>query len=363
LVGVWTRGDWFALNDFGAPFSLHEHVDADAGEAAAYLTGRRFNIVAGGSILSSRDEERPIVADMPLPIATDKMNDHAFWLYGTSIPAPGLQLTLGGSFDQLRTIVNRTEFGPKLGVSWDVLSNTTLRAAWFANLKRPLIGDPSLRSGQTIEPTQVAGFNQLFDDPTGAKTRRWGVGIDQKFPNPFFASDTLLFGAEWSQRQLTVPIGVIDQVLEQGWKERYGRTYLSWLPSERLAFNAEVDYEALHRTELAASIDGFSNIQLLRVPIELRYFDPNGLLGLVRTTVVREQGQFFDLASAEVMPGKGTFGTVDLGVGWRYPGRPFITTFEVQNLLDAHFHFQDTDPLNPRIFARRTFLVRMTARL
>ena len=107
----------------------------------------------------------------------------------------------------------------------------------------------SLRNGQTIEPTQVAGFNQLFDDRPGTRARRWGVAIDQKFQNPFFASDTLLLGAEWSQRQLNVPVAVLRQTevsrAETGWKERYGRAYLSWLPNERLAFNTEIDYEAL----------------------------------------------------------------------------------------------------------------------
>jgi hypothetical protein len=135
------------------------------------------------------------------------------------------------------------------------------------------------------------------------------------------------------------------------------------LLSERLAFNVGIDYEALHRTDLAAAVDGFVKIQLLRAPIELRYFDPNGLLSLVRTTLVREQGQFYDLTTGEVGPGKGTFATLDMGIGWRYPGRPLIATIEAQNLLDSHFHYQDTDPLNPRTFARRTFLARITLRL
>jgi tetratricopeptide (TPR) repeat protein len=369
LVGVWTGWNEDALTSFG-PATFHQHNDADSGEAAAYLTGNRFNIVVGGSVLDGRGQLRS-----PLPFSSAGANDHNLWLYGNLFPAPELRLTLGGNFEQLRTTVERTEtldrtqFDPKLGLSWDVLPSTTLRAAWFQTLKRPLIGDLSMRSGQTIEPTQVAGFNQLFDDFPGTQARRWGIGIDQRFPNPFFASDTLLLGSEWSQRQLNVPITGVDQstglpaISELGWKERYGRAYLSWLPNERLAFNAEIDYEALHRTEFAASLDSFAKIQLLRVPIELRYFDPNGLLGLVRTTLVREQGQFFDVTSGELSPGKGTFATLDMGIGWRYPGRPFIATLEVQNLLDSHFHYQDTDLLNPRTFPRRTFLARMTFRL
>jgi outer membrane receptor protein involved in Fe transport len=295
-------------------------------------------------------------------------NDRGFWFYGNFSAAPVLRLTVGGHYEQLTTSLNsmtalsRSEYDPKLGVSWDVLPNTTVRAAWFDALKRPLIGDLSLQSGETIEPTQIAGFNQFFDDIVGTKARRWGVGIDQKLPNPFFAGNTLLLGGEWSQRQLEVPsthgffIPGPTRITESSANERFGRGYLSWLLSERLAFNAAIDYETF-------ATESVSTLQLLQVPVDLRYFDPNGLLGLVRTTVVREQGQFAVDLNGNVLPSKATFATVDMGIGWRFPGRPFIATFEVENLLDTHFHFQDTDPVNQRLFPRRTVLARITARL
>ncbi len=370
FVGVWSRGNGDTLLNLGPNFAAHQHVTDDSGEVGTYLTGDRFNIVAGGSIFSGGDLIGQPLSASPSEIATVEDNDHSLWFYGNLSAVPALRLTLGGHFEQLTTTaksieaLSRTEFDPKLGASWDILPSTTLRAAWFATLKRPLIGDLSFQSGQTIEPTQVAGFNQFFDDPTGTKARRWGVGIDQRFPNPFFAADTLLLGGEWSQRQLTVPTTFnvltpgVPGISELASKERYGRAYLSWLLSERLVFNTAIDYETL-----SPEIDGVTKIQLLLVPVELRYFDPNGLLGLVRTTVVREQGQFLDLTSGDVNPGKGTFATVDMGIGWRYPGRPLIATLEAQNLLDLHFHYQDTDLLNQRLFPRRTFLARVTFRL
>jgi Flp pilus assembly protein TadD len=374
FVGVWTGGNSDALSSFGAPDVQVNHLNANTGEGAVFLTGNRIKIIGGGGIFSDLDQFRQPFSSNPSTITPDQINDYVTWLYSNIIALPALQITLGADVVGLRRnfegteVLNRTKFDPKLGASWDVLPNTTVRAAWFTTFKRPLVGDVSLRNGQTIEPTQVAGFNQLFDDPTGARAQRWGVGIDQKVPNPFFKSDTLLLGAEWSQRQLTVPITVVSTdgaptLVEPGWKERYGRAYLSWLLSERLAFNAAINYEALHRTELAADIDGFVKIQLLTAPVELRYFDPNGFIGLMRTTLVREQGQFLDVNSFEIGPGKGTFATVDMGIGWRYPGRPLIASLEIQNLLDSHFHYQDTDPLNPRIFPRRTVLARVTFKL
>ena len=369
FVGVWTRANVSALTNPGI-LALHEHTNADSGEAGAYLTGDRFNIVAGGSVFSGADHLRPTIFGFDLPTVIAPADDHSIWLYGNLAITPALRVTLGANYDRQHTVVDRSQFSPKLGAAWQFLPSTTLRAAWFTNLKRPLVGDPSFRSGQTIEPTQVAGFNQLYDDPLGTTARSWGVGIDHRFSHALFHSDTMLLGAEWSQRQLVVPISSnatgVPAIIEPGWKERSGRGYFNWLLSDRFAFNVGVGYEALTRTALAANLDGFTNIRLLQVPFELRYFDPSGLFGLVRTTVVREQGEFATLTSVTstgLTSGKDTFGTVDIGLGWRYPGRPFIATIEAQNLLDSHFHFQNIDPITPGILPRRAIIARVTFRL
>jgi hypothetical protein len=264
FVAVWTRGNTSALADFAPFIAVNEHIDEDTGEAAAYLTGDRFNIIAGGSVFSGGDQLSVAAFGFPFPITPLRFDAQSLWLYGNLVPVTGLRLTLGGALDRLSESVKETEtldltkFDPKLGISWDVLPSTTLRAAWFETLKRPLIGVPDnhFRSGgQTIEPTQISGFDQLFDDPPGVQARSWGVGIDQRFAKPFLASDTLLLGAEWLQRQPIFPIifnvlgSGVPQVIESGSRERYGRAYLSWLPLERLAINAAVDYTALYGQE------------------------------------------------------------------------------------------------------------------
>jgi len=333
------------------------------------LTGNRANVVAGGSTFAGGDRVVTMLGSRLVQTARSQNHDQSMWFYSNVIPDPALHLTVGGHLDDLRIFVNRTEFDPKLGLSWDILPNTTLRGAWLTTLRRPLIGDPSFRSGQTIEPTQVAGFDQFYDDFTGTRARRWGIGIDQKLSNALLAGDTLLIGGEWSQRQLNVPVNVLSTPgapAELGWKERFGRAYLNWLPTYRLAFNLRLDWEDLHRTTFADAPDGFSEVRLLQIPVELRYFDPTGLFGLARTTLVREQGHFAILTGATssgVTFGHDTFATVDVGIGWRFPGRPAIATLEFQNCLDSHFHYQDTDVINPRIFPRRTILGRVTCRL
>ncbi|MCA1851882.1 MAG: TonB-dependent receptor, partial [Beggiatoa sp.] len=78
--------------------------------------------------------------------------------------------TLGLSFDSLRgdEDVDRDQVNPKFGITWTPFAGTTLHAAAFRVLKRTLITD------QTLEPTQVAGFNQFFDDSDLTEAWRYG---------------------------------------------------------------------------------------------------------------------------------------------------------------------------------------------
>ncbi|WP_312914414.1 hypothetical protein, partial [Candidatus Competibacter phosphatis] len=74
-------------------------------------------------------------------------------------------------------ILNRNELNPKLGVQWTINDYLSLRAAAFQTVKRtPLIE-------QTIEPTQVTGFNQFFDDAYMTLSKNYGLGLNVRFNN------------------------------------------------------------------------------------------------------------------------------------------------------------------------------------
>jgi len=172
----------------------------------------------------------------------------------------------------------------------------------------------------------------------------------------------LVVGAEWSQRQLEVPVinvGPPTTVGRQGWKERFGRAYVDWIPKSRWALNAELQWERFVRDPTASNQDEFANLDLLRLPVELRYFDPSGAFGLLRTSFIHEQGTFLN-GAGNLFAGKSSFATVDAALGWRFPGHSAIATIEVDNLFDSRFRFQDTDPTNPRAVPRLQVLARIT---
>jgi outer membrane receptor protein involved in Fe transport len=69
--------------------------------------------------------------------------------------------------------IDEDEFNPKFGITWNPFASTTLRGAAFRTFKRTLVTD------QTLEPTQVAGFNQFFDEGNATKAL-------QGYKNAFF---------------------------------------------------------------------------------------------------------------------------------------------------------------------------------
>ncbi len=76
------------------------------------------------------------------------------------------------------------ELNPKLGIQWALNEQISLRAAAFK------VTNSILVTSQTIEPTQVAGFNQFFDNITSTVSKNYGVALDVRFTNQLFGSNS-----------------------------------------------------------------------------------------------------------------------------------------------------------------------------
>ena len=126
----------------------------------------------------------PAAQDLLIQIESKKEEngrDHTnLYLYSYLNLLENVTLTLGASGDFLNSSSqkdkDKDQFNPKFGITWNPVPDTTLRGAAFRVLKRTLV------TNQTLEPTQVAGFNQFYDDSVPA-TDAWnyGAAIDQRF--------------------------------------------------------------------------------------------------------------------------------------------------------------------------------------
>jgi tetratricopeptide (TPR) repeat protein len=292
------------------------------------------------------------------PLSTDLQHINVYE-YAYLHLLKNVTFTVGLSADFLSgdspDVGDKDQFNPKFGITWEPIPGTTLHAAAFRALKRTLITD------QTLEPTQVAGFNQLFDDINGTESWRYGVAIDQKFTTDLFG------GAEFSKRDLKVPFSDTDDlgntiVREEDIDDYLGRAYLFWTPHRWLALRAEYIFGRF-KTEGTPAIGLPKKLDTHRVPLGISFFHPSGLSASLGTTYVNQDGKEFILQSLERQSGRDDFWLVDVAINYRLPKRYGFITIGATNLFDQDFKFFDLDADNPSTQPDRMFLARVTLAL
>ncbi len=313
------------------PLVLSQQLSAQGDTAAAELQYRghlrEHRLVAGGGYYRSDvDEDLRFRLTAETRFQTSRL-DHGANAHGYDYfdLAPGLGATLGLSADRIEFAgIVRGQLNPKLGLDWQPSPNTTVRAAAFRTLKR------ELTANQTVEPTQVAGFTQFFDDVTGTDARRYGVGVDQRWGASVYG------GVELSARDLDVPritgSGTADQEHQT---ERLHRAYLYWQATARMAVGVDAYYEQFDRDN--APVNQPSSLRTWRVPFHLTYHHPNGLFAKLIPT-------YFD-QRVDLTGGRASdrFWVVDAQIGYRLPRRLGVVSVETRNAFDNQFQYYDSD--------------------
>jgi tetratricopeptide (TPR) repeat protein len=341
-------------------FKGTEH--AFGGEFQHLFRSRPFNLTSGIGYFDLDGEIRatfgPFEPDSPevfQTIPTDLRHFNVY-AYGYLNLLKNVMFTVGASFDSTsgdQPGAGDDQFNPKFGVVWEPIPGTTLRAAVFRALKRTLI------TNQTLEPTQVAGFNQFFDDANLTEAWRYGGAIDQKFTKNIFG------GVEFAKRDLKVPfLDFTDpenpSVTEADWNEYLGRAYLFWTPHAWFALRGEYLFERFERAEELP--EGLTELDTHRVPFGINFFHPSGLSASLTTTYWSQNGTFQSPLTGEIRSGHDDFWLVDAAINYRLPKRYGFISLGVRNLFDQRFKFFD-DSDNPIIQPDRTFLARITLAL
>lgn len=328
---------------FGAPFEFRSEQNGFSAETLYLHRSDAVNVVGGlGGTVAHRTN-----IDQFFETTTDEDISHAWaYLYTYLNFLRTLTVTAGLGGDRFRGIEDRDQINPKFGVTWNPVPSTTVRLAAFRTLNR------TITANQTLEPTQVAGFNQFYNDGEGARAWRYGIGVDQTFSSSVFA------GVEQSWRRVEAPVAFGTDVMTFRRREQLSRGYLYWTPLYWLSLGVEYQYERFTNEEDFFNLGAKTENQTHRVPLSLNVFLPWGFISRWQATYVDQHGDFSTTAFT-IAPGSDRFWLLDGSVGYRLPWRLGIVSLEARNLLDKQFHFQDTDPFNPRIRPERLVLGRL----
>lgn len=337
-VGYRTKHEDSIDNVIGLDFT--DDSKATGGEVQHLFRSKYVNLVSGVGYFSIKETlalfDTSVAPPAPIfSIPADITHTNGYVYSYIHLPQD-VTAIIGASGDSVKAedpkIGDKTLFNPKIGVIWNPVPTTTLRAAAFRTLKRTLIVD------QTLEPTQVAGFNQFYDDFNGTEAWKFGVAIDQKLSQGVYA------GAEFSKRDLKVPF--LDDVTDPAnpvrttvnWNERFARGYLFWTPHKWVALRAEYLYEYQERDPLFTF--GFSELTTQRVPLGINIFHPSGFSAALTGTYYDQKG-LFDASGPQLE--SDTFWIVDAKLGYRLPKRYGLFTIGVANLTNQQFRYFNTD--------------------
>jgi Tfp pilus assembly protein PilF len=362
----------FALPDpdLAQSFTLGREEKADSFEGQLLFRAPRLKVVAGAGYFNIDASETTVFSlDDPdfgfssTDVGDTQIKHTNLYAYAYFNPIPELTLTVGASgdlfdetgeftqqigipglpadpafpVDPAPVLGDKNQFNPKLGASFTLPSGTTLRGAWFRTLKRTLVTD------QTLEPTQVAGFNQFFDDASATESEVWGLALDQKLGRKAFG------GIAYSQRDLTIPHLLLEDGLtwtltEQPGEEKLLRAYLFGAVHPWFTLGAEYGYEDFdYSQELFLA---FSKVKTHRFPLSARFFHPSGVSALLSVSYLKQEGEFRRQIEADYLPGDRSFWVVDAALRYRLPKRYGFVTAGVNNLTDETDTYEATDPGN-----------------
>jgi tetratricopeptide (TPR) repeat protein len=337
--------DELLLPSFGV-VSLHE-------DSAQLLELRRIHQAGSGSTTQGVSvlTGRMVATDTgiaPLPQSSRARDRHVnLYAYGDLRLQPHLNLTWGLSADDYADeLVRVRQLNPKFGLLWTPTPDTTVRMAAFRALKRKVV------SGQTIEPTHVAGFPQYLSgiaDLNGTNHATGAIALARKLP------PSAAFGVELGRRRIGLPAATLGGSASAEVWESWLKGFAYWQPAERTTLSLGLDLERLSSPDHVLTPVLLARSRTLTLPLEWRQFDPGGLSWSVKLTPLRQRGRFLDALAGSFEPGQTRATVTDLAVAYRLPRRLGVVALEVRNALDKHLDLQEINPQNS-LWARRRAL-------
>jgi tetratricopeptide (TPR) repeat protein len=298
----------------------------------------RFNLTAGvgHSDVDRNLHGRQEIDEIPF---FDRSNEQQItetssYVYGNLHFPDSVTWTTGLSYDYFKhNALKVDKVNPKFGAQWNITEDLVLRGAVFRFVK------PALIDNQTLEPTEVAGFNQLYDDTNGTAAWTYAVGLDHRL------MDNLFIGGEATWRELSKPILFFEAQAKQleNADEQTHRAYVHWLPIPQVALSAEFVYDKFTAEEgiNTVSFGDPDKLVTYSVPFGVRYFHPSGVFAGVGAAYVWQDVNRQEPNGAGLPSGSDDFFVVDAAVGYRLPKRIGIVSLSVSNLFDNKFKYQD----------------------
>ncbi len=284
-----------------------------------------------------------------IPSNLDREHKSAY-IYSNISASKNIKFDVGLSYDIYETTdqeINR--LNPKIGAKIFFSDNTVLRLASLSALNKPI---PGL---QTLEPTQVSGFNQFYDDRNGTKIIQHGIGFEHNQDNK------VIVGLESIYRDLESPLISGGSLLFDDLTELNHQLYLNWIINRTFSINASVFYEKFENVNTNDLLT-LNKITTTEYPISFNIHSSPGINFKFVTTYVDQ-----DLTDAANNEFHDSFWVADSILEYRFPRRFGRLSIGVNNLFDEQFNFYNInyqgETNNPKYIPARSILAQLIINL
>jgi Tfp pilus assembly protein PilF len=325
----------------------------DTGEVQWLYSYKGANFIFGGNI-TDFESSSSVVRGPTLLVTEVEQDSNNIYLYAYFPLSELVQLTLGGSyssFDEQKAPVftapngaifnlpidetDDSQFNPKLGLIWNVQPNTSLRFSAFRNARK-------FSELESLEPTQVAGFNQVFDDFTSKAiidSKRYGLAIDHAISQKLFTGVSI----NHAERTSSSPFfdEVTNNVITTNFDtdRDFAEAYMYYIPNEKINLKIELDYEDYSEPRDAIPTNILS-LKTYRAPVGIKYRYLNNLIFELTGTYYNQKGRFL-LADQSELAGEDDFWLFDGNITYILPKRYGKLTLGAKNIFDTTYNYED----------------------
>jgi hypothetical protein len=288
----------------------------------------------GKTVLSNETPDPIVQSILGDPFVTDNTDyyrtGYGYWTFS---PLKSLEWTMGAAFAELdASTFSKKQSGwyPKLSVVYQINPLLDLRAAYFKSLKRPLDIE------QTLEPTQLGGFNQFYDEGVGIESNQYALGFDVNTGVGHW------LGGEVTFQKAEIPSGNQNTTLQ---KADLTKTKLFWNWSTKpWAVSLAYYFEKSKYVNLENAIANIPTpLTTHRVPFRVQWLSASGLMASATTTYFKQNAEFdqgFNRADTH-------FVLLDAAISYPLWRNKIEVDLRCDNVFNKSFNYQNTSLLDP----------------
>lgn len=272
----------------------------------------------------------PVLDPPPVDDTERFKTGYAYW---TVSPLTALELTAGLAYAQLDTQLSADELSgwyPKVSAYYHLTDSVDVHVAYFESLRRPYSVE------QTIEPTQIGGFNQLYDETDGTESDNYAMGVNIR------VAAGHRFGAEAVLREFRLPYDTTVEV-----EDRLARVYWNWAFAP---WAISLDYRHENSEYTIAGIEGVvapPERATRSVPFQVKWVHHSGFAAAATTTYFHQRVEGNETVEQETTH----FTLVNMVASYRFPQRQAEVELRCSNLFDEEFRYENASLVDstPRI--------------